>query len=124
MRLSQAIAKKRDLVVHFDGADLKVVYRPLSYTPRQMDEMAAEASASEGRPSRRILETMQKLLITWDLTDEHEVLIPIEGDIDAKDESGKYTHPLYDVPSNVFVAIIGAANEDQQPGGQKASSAS
>lgn len=117
MKISQAVAPKKDVKVPFEGAELQVVYRPLTYTVRQMDEMAAEAEATGGgKATTRLLETIQKLVVTWDLTDEHDKLIVIEGDLTDD-------HPLRDVPSHIFVAIIKAVNEDQTPGGSKASAA-
>lgn len=117
MKLSQAIAKARDIVVEFEAASLRVTYRPTSFTVRELDRLTEEQANAGGKPTRNLLEMVKKTVITWDLTDDYDRLIPLDRDLDDQ------TDPLRDVPSVVFTEIMKKVNEDQQPGGAKTSGA-
>ncbi len=97
MRISQAVAEEKPLAVDFKGATLNVVYRPLTYTVREMDALG------ESKDTERIIKTMLRLLVSWDLTDENDTPVPIE------------TEPLRDVPTHIFTGIIKAVGKDQAP---------
>lgn len=97
LRLSSATSKPRELVVEFEGGDLHCMYRPASYTVAELDELQANA-----RDTKRIVESMQRTLVSWDLEDEDGTPIPLE------------TEPLTNkVPTSVYVTIMRAMQDDQ-----------
>jgi hypothetical protein len=114
MKLSQATAKERDLPggVQFGEEALQVTYRPLTYTVREMDAM------KDSQDTNRIIETVKRLIVRWDLTDNDETPIPIDHPM-VEDEDGKLVpaddDPLRDIPTHIFSEILRAVNEDQQP---------
>lgn len=104
MRLSQAVSPAEQITVPFVGAELHVKYRPMSYTPAELDKMQAEAAQTKGKVGDRLVDSMIRMIESWDLTDEDEVPIPIERDA------------LREVPSNVYMAIMKVINQEQQAG--------
>jgi len=117
VKLSQAIAKARDITVPFEGDDLHVTYRPASFTIRELDALTEAQKKGDGKPTRQLLETVKRVILEWDLTDEDEKVIALDAKLDDEKD------PLRDVPSVVFTEIMKKINEDQQPGGDKTSSA-
>ena len=90
MRISEAQSKSREPTIDFDhGAVLYVTYRPISYTLEELDALTAITEAvggdAQARRSRanRVAEMISRLVISWDLTDENEVVIDPQ-DIDAR----------------------------------------
>ncbi len=106
MRMSQATVPARTMAVHFDGGDLTVEYRPASYTVRELD-----ALQEDSKNTKRIVESMLRTLVSWDLTDEADRPVPLQ------------TEPLMDVPTPVFVQIMKAMQVDQSAGEADAPSA-
>jgi len=116
MRISQAKSKAVELEVEFDEGSLNIVYRPISYSLNELDEMQAESVKTGGtkdeRKARmsRIATMISKMIVSWDL----------EGDngepIDPTDISA-----LQDIPSNIFTEIIMAVKEHNEVGKASAS---
>lgn len=108
MRLSEAVSPARTIPVPFVNATLQVEYRPMSYTPEELDAMQAKAleakDAKAGVDS--MIDSMLNLLVGWDLTDDEDNPIPVtrEG--------------LRKVPLNVYTAITQAVAKDQAAGGE------
>jgi hypothetical protein len=98
MRMSQATSKARTIPVAFEGGDLTVTYRPASYTVRELDELQADS-----KNTKRIVDSMLRTLVSWDLTDDDDNAIPLE------------VEPLMDVPTSIFVEIMKAMQADQAP---------
>lgn len=116
MRLSQAVSEAKDVKVTFaGGATLAVTYRPLSYTVREMDAARADAENTD-----RIIDTMKRLIVRWDLTDDDDRPIALDFPYDEVD--GKQVpspdDPLRDIPTNVFTEILTAIAEDAKPSGE------
>lgn len=110
MRISDAVSPVRPLAVPFDkGEVLNIEYRPMSYTPEQLDQMQADAQSTvkkdQGRAVAGMVESMLKMLVSWDLTeDDGATPVPIERDA------------LQKVPLNIFTEITMAVARDQQAG--------
>lgn len=103
MKLSQAVSKAREIKVSFDSAELNVTYRPASYTTRELQQL------QEDKDLRRVAQTIQRTLVTWDLEDEDGKPFPLEGE--------EALERLVDeVPISVFTEILKAVQEDQTPG--------
>lgn len=97
MRISQAVAEASDIEVPFGSEVLRVRYRPLTYTVREMTEI--RESQDEGR----IVDTMLRLLESWDLTQDDGTPVPIDADA------------LRDVPTHIFAGILKAVAKEQEP---------
>lgn len=111
MRISQAKSKAVDLEVVFEEGSLQIVYRPISYSLNELDEMQAESTKTGGtqdeRKARmvRIATLISRMIVSWDLEDDNgEPIDPTN--IDA----------LQDVPSNIFTEIIMAVKEHNEAG--------
>lgn len=111
MKISEALSPARDLQVRFEAAILNVTYRPAAYTIEEierLEETEGEAKTPEQRRARleRLLDTIGRIVISWDLTDDSEVMIsPTDR------ETLRHT-----VPMPVFMEIIKAVREDQKVG--------
>lgn len=106
MRLSQAVSPAEPITVKFVGAELHIMYRPMTYTPAQIDQMQAEA-AEKGAGSKgtdSLINSMINMIESWDLTDEDDAPILLERG------------PMRQVPTNVYMAIMSAINKEQQAG--------
>ncbi len=107
MKISQATAKPTDLDVPFDGdVVLKVKYRPLTYTVREMESLQEDE-----RNVARIIETIQRLVVEWDLEDD-------EGNIVGLDDES-----LRDIPTHIFLQIIREVSNHQSVGAEGKASA-
>ncbi len=97
MRISEATIEQKPLAVTFGSATLNLVYRPLSYTVKEMED------ATKDRDPKNIVRTMQRLLVEWDLTDDDNNPIPLS------DEA------LVEIPSHIFTGIMQAVAKDSRP---------
>lgn len=126
MKMSDALKEVKDLKVDFGaGGVLNVVYRPPSWTPAEMEAL------QEDKDIRRIVDQIRKLVIQWDLTDDYNVLVPLEeptpdpaivvtsesGQIveQAEPEQRELYDPLMHVPISIYMKIIQAVNTDGKP---------
>lgn len=111
MRLSDAKSHAREIIVSFEGGDLHVSYRPMSYTVEELDRLGDDAAvkdmSAEERKARigRIIEMITQVVASWDLTEDDG-----ETPIDPAD-----TVRLRSVPINVFTEILAAIRKDQRP---------
>jgi hypothetical protein len=101
VKISQATADSKPCSATFGENVLNFVYRPLTYTVAEMEAMQEDTP----RPGA-IIESMMKLLVSWDLTDEDDVVIPLEADA------------LRTIPSHIFTGIMQAVGKDQTPSGE------
>lgn len=132
MRISDALGERIPLAVHFPSGDvLNIVYTPMSYTVAELEEL----QRSE-RDVARIISSVRRLVLEWDLTDDDGVPIPLQHVTGMRvvtedggtvwepdpDQSGAVlpSDPLRHVPTNIFMQIFRAVNDDQTPGGSKA----
>ncbi len=112
MKISQATAEVKPLTAKFGEGVLNFEYRPLTYTVEEMERM------QEGTPKAgAIIESMMKLLVSWDLEYDPET--------DADDEGEPLTgvvplepDPLRKIPSHIFTGIMQAVGKDQTPSGE------
>ena len=119
MKLSQAVAKERDLTVEFDGAVLNVKFRPLTYTVRQVSEMQAKAREGGDANVNQVVTTIKRMVVGWDLTDDDEVPIPLDHPYaDPESETPADDDPLRDVPMHIFSGVLQAVAEAQAPSGE------
>ncbi len=101
MKISQATAEEKPLAVKFGEATLNVVYRPLTYTVTELEKMeAGDARAAQ------VVDSMLRLLVSWDLTDEDENPVPLTEEA------------LREVPTHIFTGIMQAVGKDQTPSGE------
>ena len=103
MFISDALGEENPLEVKFPGGVLNIVYRPAEYTVAELEEL----TKSERDP-KRIIDSMLRLLVSWDLqtvVDNEPMPVPLEFE------------PMRTmVPTNIFMKILRAVNEDQSPG--------
>lgn len=114
MRLSDAVSPARPITVPFVGDVLNVEYRPMSYTPEQLDKMQADAAKAKDPKAAvaGMVDQMLKLLVSWDLTqDDGSTPIPITAE------------GLRGVPLNVYTEVMRAVARDQTSGEVDAPSA-
>lgn len=106
MRVSEALAKAKPLVVEFESGALHVEYRPSSYTVEELEKLVEEdgQGGRRGNPAR-IIEMIQQMLVSWDLEED------TGGVIDFKD-----TARMRRLPSSIFAAILTAVRKDQSAG--------
>ena len=121
MRIDEALAESKPLAVRFGQSELKIEYRPPSYT---IDEMVA-ADADKENPER-LVKMLQDLIVGWDLTriekveagsgegGEKKVLIDREVpvDITSAEDVRKY------VPNTIIMGIIKAIRADNDVSGE------
>lgn len=110
MRISEALAPARDIEVRFEAAVLNVTYRPAAYTIEEIENL--EAADGDSTPEQRrvrlerLLDTIGRVVISWDLTDDNEVMI------NPTDRAMLRSS----VPTPVFTEIMKAIREDQKVG--------
>ena len=104
MRISDAISPDTDLDVAFGAQTLKVRYRPPSYTVAELETLVAEA-ATRGTDPMKIVDSMRRLLVSWDLVKDDDTPVDIASDEDMRN-----------VPTSIFIGIIRAVNADQSVG--------
>ena len=106
MRISGALAKAKPLDVAFEGDALHITYRPLFYTVEELEKLVADEASGEKKiePSR-IIDLVQQMIITWDLTEENGE--PIHLTDRAR---------LKQLPSSVFTVILQTVKADQSVG--------
>lgn len=101
MKISQATAVEKALPVPFGDATLNVSYRPLTYTVTELEKMeTGDAKAAQ------IIDSMLRLLVSWDLTDEFDQPVPLTADA------------LREIPTHIFTGIMQAVGKDQTPSGE------
>jgi hypothetical protein len=121
MKISEAVSPAAPVAVQFARGVLNVEYRPSSMTFAEMEEMLAAAEeakkavedsgdeAAALRPRldslhRRFIENAVETIVTWDLTDEEENVIPLTEEA------------LRNVPMNIFTEIQKAIRAHQSAG--------
>ena len=114
MRISEAQSATRDIVVHFEGGDLNVTYRPVSYTINETEKMAEDTSnldkaspAERAEKMGKFVDSIARLVIAWDLEDEEGITI------DPSDRAA-----LRDVPLNILNDVVSTISKDQRPSGE------
>lgn len=115
MRISDAVADEREIEVPFGPHKLQVTYRPLTYTVAEMD-----AISRDERNPRRIIETIKRLVVKWDL--EHDDLVNEDGKgvivpLDHPEDDYE-NDPLRHIGTHIYSKIIQAVNADQQASGE------
>lgn len=106
MKISEALGERVDLAVAFPGGSvLNVVYTPSTYTVAELEELQ-----SVERDATRVLASIRRLIVDWDLTDDSGAVIPLTEPTEGEDD------PLRHVPTSIFARIFRAVNEDQGPG--------
>lgn len=98
MRLSQATGDPKPLDVKFGTAVLHIDYLPMNFTIAELEKMQAEKSVST------VVDQILRVVKQWDLTDEHDKLIPLEAG-PMKEQVGM----------NVYSRILEAIREDSMP---------
>lgn len=123
MRISDALKGETPLDVHFpSGSVLRITYRPASYTVAELEEIQREKGNAG-----RIIEAIRRIVLSWDLVDDNGQPVPLErptaamvtvvdGESGAVALSDPPDDPLRHVPTPIFLEIIRAVNEDQEPG--------
>ena len=124
MKMSDALKDIKDLKVDFGaGGILNVIYRPPSWTPAEMEALAAD------KDIKKIVDQVRKLVIQWDLTDDYNNLIPLElpaaapavvvtgdnGEVVEQEDPPAPVDPLMHVPISIYMKIIQAINADGKP---------
>lgn len=105
MKISEALGAEKPLAVEFDsGAILNITYKPPAYTIAEIE--AAQEAAN--KDPKRIIEMVQTLVTSWDLTDDDGVLVSLAS----------FEVLRTKVPSPVFGGIMRAIREDQNPSGE------
>ncbi len=118
MRVSDALSPVRELDVQFAEDVLHVSYRPISYSLEELERIQEESVTPGNTPAerrdriRRLAALISKLVISWDLTDENDVVVD-PTDVEA----------LRLLPLNIFTEILAAVRRDQQVGEAHAPSA-
>jgi len=103
MLISDALGEENPLVVTFPGGVLNIVYRPAEYTVAELQDLT-----KADRDPKRIVDSMLRLLVSWDLqmlVNNEPTLVPLE-----------FEPMRTQVPTNIFMKILRAVNEDQNPG--------
>lgn len=91
---------KRSIAIDYNGDTLNLTYKPSELTPAIEAEIREEAL--EGR-NDRLIETVCKMVIQWDLLDEAGEPLPLEPEI------------VRDLPSAFLYAIQQGCREDMIP---------
>lgn len=97
MKMSEATDAPKDLDVPFGAAVLHVTYKPVDYTPREME------AAQESQDIKRVVDMIARTVVKWDLEDEDGNVIPLEQEA------------LMDVRLNIFHGIFAAIAKDGAP---------
>lgn len=97
MKMSEASDAPKDLDVPFGSAVLHITYKPVDYTPREMEQ------AQESQDIKHVVGMIERTVLSWDLTDDDENPIPLEADA------------LMDVKLNIFHGIFAAIAKDAAP---------
>lgn len=106
MRISDALAKARPIVVEFEGESLNVTYRPSSYTVAELESLVEEDGTGQKRANpQRIVEMMQQMLVKWDLTEDDGVPVDFTN-----------TERMRHIPTPIFMGILTAIKADQSAG--------
>lgn len=99
--------RTRRLVIDFDTDDeesLTVLYRPRAITPRM--ERAFQALNQSGDADQVIFDSLNALIVSWDLTD------------DAGTELPRTKDALQDVPSSLLLHVFQKIAQDLNPNAQ------
>lgn len=98
--------RTRQIRIEFDGddEDLNVEYRPRAITPRMEDQFQTYIDENHGE--RVVFDSLAAMVVTWDLTDDAGVPIPLTPDA------------LNDVPSSVLTYVLNKLREDIRPNPQ------
>jgi hypothetical protein len=126
VRISEGLGVPTDLKVTFpSGATLNIVYKPTSYTMLDIERLEKESKKSP----RRIIDAIRRLVLKWDLTDDGGQPVPLEAPASAstvvvtgdslktvQTEPESDDDPLLAIPTIIFMYILRAVNEDQNPG--------
>lgn len=126
MRISDIQKEELPLAVQFPGGQvLNIVYTPSTYTVAELEEIQRHE-----RDIKRILRSVRRLLVRWDLENDQGPIPLQEPLVDGVPlsvfkETAEKTDPrladlpddpLRHVPTNIFMTIFRTVNEDQSPG--------
>jgi len=104
VKLSEAKSDLKPLDVTFDsGAVLHIEYRSPEYTPFEMAKIVDKTNPDP----TRIIGMIQKVVESWDLTDDNEVPIPLT--VDGIGEN---------VGIGILRKVMEAIGADQMPSGE------
>lgn len=105
MKLSEISAETKPLTVPFESGDLKVRYRPNSFTANAADEINA-AMADPQKQTNGMFRMVAAIIAEWDLEDEDGKVVPLDDPAYLREH----------VPMGVFGRIFQTMNSDQNPG--------
>lgn len=78
MRIDQAFGQIKSLDVAFPEDTLHVTYKPMEFTPAELEVITA--AEVEERP-RQLVELFLRCVQTWDLTDLDDAPVPLEYEV-------------------------------------------
>ncbi len=78
MRIDQASEPTKPLAVEFALDTLNVTYRPMDFTPAEIELI--QNAKEEERP-RQLVELFLRCVDSWDLTDLDDAAVPLEFDV-------------------------------------------
>lgn len=106
MRISGALAQARSLKVPFEGEELNISYRPSSYSVEELEKLVSdeESGAKKIEPSR-IIDIIQQMVITWDLTEDNGEPIHLSD-----------RQRLKQLPTSIYTVILQTVKADQSVG--------
>lgn len=105
MKLAQLRAESKTVAVSFQAGDLKVEYRPNSFTADAVDKINS-AMQDPKQQTAAMFEMIGGMLLSWDLEGDDGKVIPLDDPARLRAE----------VPMQVFGRIFAALQEDQAPG--------
>jgi hypothetical protein len=105
MKLAQLRAESKTVLVPFQAGDLKVDYRPNTFTADAVDKINA-AMQDPKKQTDAMFDMIGGMLLGWDLEDDDGTVIPLDDAARLRAE----------VPMQVFGRIFTALQEDQAPG--------
>lgn len=115
MRIDEALAESKPLVVKFAQGVLNIEYRPPSYTIAEMK------TAIDDKDPGRLADMLQDLIQGWDLTrlvdggtNEQGIHSEIEVPVDVTNRDDVINY----VPTNIIMGIIKAIRADNDASGE------
>lgn len=99
--LAQLKGNIRTINVTYFSDNLAVTYRPSELTPQ--NQSAIQDRIDEGEAKNILVETLCQVMITWDVMDEDDKMLPITPET------------LANAPGPLLLAISEAIGEDARP---------
>lgn len=100
-KLTDLVADRATVAVPFDGASLKVTYRPGAITPKV--QAAVFKAQREQDVNAGLCQPLSKLLVRWDLTDDEGETVPTTAE------------SLADLPAQLLMRVLEAITDDMAP---------